>query len=79
MMLSPHEAKAHLAIVEALDAAKVKKWHWTYTHSVVEQPLKAIAPRCQQCRHALAFSPWVDGLRAVRCNWCGAGWKEAPL
>jgi hypothetical protein len=77
-MMSMNEAAAHLYIVETLAAAKAKHHHWSYVRDAVWQSLEAFAPRCN-CGHVLRFTPWLDGLRVVKCERCGWKTLESPL
>lgn len=84
-MLTTPEAKAHIALIGLLDAVtghpkksdarRMASWH---LFNECWGLLPRFAARCN-CGKRLVFSPWVNGLRSARCNWCGAGWREAPL
>lgn len=76
-MLTTAEARAHVTIIEALQIRLAKRLSWRQTHAICYSPLEAFAPRCHLCRHKLTVTPWVDEVRAWRCNWCATGWKEA--
>lgn len=78
-MLTTTEASAHLHIVETIDRSARFGLDWRYVHAATEPSLRAFEPRCQNCRHKLNVSPWVDGVRAYRCNWCSHSWREVPL
>lgn len=59
-MLSVPEAEAHCRILQRPDY----------------RLFETFRPRCQGCRRVLAVSPWVDGVRLWRCNWCNVSWRE---
>jgi hypothetical protein len=77
-MLSMTEAAAHLYIIDILERAKAKSWHWSATHGAVCSKLEGFRPRCN-CGHVLRFTPWLDGLRVVKCERCGWKTLESPL
>jgi hypothetical protein len=78
MTLTTHEARAHLTIVDTIDAlsrCEISDW---LAVRLMQAPLECFAPRCPRCRRVLSFGPRVDGLRVVKCA-CGARHFEAAL
>lgn len=76
-MLAPltiAEARAHVAIMQALDDADRFGWHWSETQRATATPLQQFRTRCN-CRRVLNWSPWVDGVRVAWCI-CGMRVRE---
>lgn len=72
------EARAHLAIITIVDRALDEEWNWRITQNALWHHLEQFSPRCN-CGHVLRFSPWLDGLRVVKCERCGWKCLESPL
>jgi hypothetical protein len=77
-MMTTSEARAHLTIIETLALVLSDKMHHSMALDIMWKPLETFAPRCN-CRHVLRFSPWLDGLRVVKCEACGWKTLESPL
>ena len=71
------EVQAHLFIIGTVNDAIEQGWHWSIVQDMTWKKLEVFRPRCPKCRTAVAWTPWIDGLRAAKCGRCKHGWKEA--
>ncbi len=77
--MNARERVSHDYIALFLEAAVQKRIDYHDVLHGTEPLLKSFRPRCPVCTTPVAFTPWVDGLRAAKCGRCAHGWKEAPL
>jgi hypothetical protein len=77
-MLNAREARAHLTIIDAADRAHMCEINDRTALLIMNLPLQEFRARCN-CGRVLNISPWVNGMRLLRCNWCGFTAKELPL
>jgi hypothetical protein len=76
--LTASEVDAHLTIIETIEDVQANVISHHTLLQRVWRPLETFAPRCN-CGHVLRFSPWLDGLRVVKCERCEWKTLESPL
>ena len=68
------ESRAHQTIVDTIESVKGRNLH-RYLASVLDEPLRVFAPRCN-CGRPLNFSNTSAGIRHAWCEACRWRFKE---
>lgn len=75
--MSEDELIAHDSIELTLESLQYGQISHRTALGIMQLPLESFRPRCPKCWSVVAWTPWVEGLRAARCGRCSHGWKES--